>query len=239
MAEKRMFSKAITCSARFLRMPPTSRLLYFDLGMAADDDGIVEAYPVMKMTGATEDDLRVLVARQFVTLLNEDLVTYIDDWLINNNLRADRKKDSLYQPLLLQVRPDIKLLESKERADRKSNGTSRGQPMDDLVKCSTGEDKLDKISLGKDRVHDVEKAFSTGLPTDLSPTRMLYDTSQIRGAIGYYTIAFGEAPQDVIEAFAKSGLSNQEIVAYIKECRKTHQEDIHEYIVRTLQSRER
>lgn len=79
MAERRMFSRAIIGSARFLRMPPSSRLLYYDLGMAADDDGVVEAFSVMRTTGATEDDLRVLASKDFVTVLNEDLVTYIRD----------------------------------------------------------------------------------------------------------------------------------------------------------------
>ena len=63
MAERRMFARAVTGGARFLRMPVTSRLLYYDLGMAADDDGCVEAFAVMRMTGATEDDLKVLVSK--------------------------------------------------------------------------------------------------------------------------------------------------------------------------------
>ena len=40
LAERRMFSKTVINSARFLTMPPSSRLLYYDLGMAADDDGL-------------------------------------------------------------------------------------------------------------------------------------------------------------------------------------------------------
>ena len=63
MAERRMFAKAIVGSARFLRMPATSRLLYYDLGMAADDDGVAEAFSVMRITGATDDDLRVLASK--------------------------------------------------------------------------------------------------------------------------------------------------------------------------------
>ena len=58
-----MFARAIINSARFLRMPQTSRLLYYDLGMAADDDGVVEAFTVIRITGAAEDDLRVLASR--------------------------------------------------------------------------------------------------------------------------------------------------------------------------------
>ena len=90
MAERRMFARAVTSGARFLRMPVTSRLLYYDLGMAADDDGCVEAFAVMRMTGATEDDLKVLVSKGFVRVVNEDLVVYITDWQANNQIRKDR-----------------------------------------------------------------------------------------------------------------------------------------------------
>ena len=44
MAERRMFAKSVIGSARFLKMPPTSRLLYYDLGMQADDDEIGRAH---------------------------------------------------------------------------------------------------------------------------------------------------------------------------------------------------
>lgn len=103
MAERRMFSKSVIGSARFLRMPPSSRLLYYDLGMAADDDGVVEAFSVMRMTGAVEDDLKVLVSKGFITVLNEDLVAYIEDWSKNNQIRKDRYHPSIYQNLLVQI----------------------------------------------------------------------------------------------------------------------------------------
>lgn len=103
MAERRMFSKSVTNSARFLRMPQTSRLLYYDLGMAADDDGVVEAFTVIRTTGAAEDDLRVLASRGFITVLNDDLVSYITDWNTNNQLRKDRHKPSIYAELLVKI----------------------------------------------------------------------------------------------------------------------------------------
>lgn len=103
MAERRMFSKSVINSARFLRMPQTSRLLYYDLGMAADDDGVVEAFTVIRMTGAAEDDLRVLASRGFITVLNDDLVSYITDWNTNNQLRKDRHKPSIYAELLVKI----------------------------------------------------------------------------------------------------------------------------------------
>ena len=101
MAERRMFSRSVVESARFLKMPVSSQNLYFHLVMNADDDGIVEAYSVINLIRANEDDLRVLHARGFVRILNEDLVTYVMDWREQNKIRPDRKKDSIHKELAL------------------------------------------------------------------------------------------------------------------------------------------
>lgn len=103
MAERRMFAKSIIGSARFLRMPSTSRLLYYDLGMQADDDGVVEAFSVMRTTGATDDDLKVLASKGFVSVLNEDLVAHITDWSRNNLIKKDRYRQSIYRDLLVKI----------------------------------------------------------------------------------------------------------------------------------------
>lgn len=128
MAERRMFSKRVIGSARFLKMPISTQCLYFHLGLNADDDGIVEAYTTIKQIGATEDDLKVLAAKGFCTVLNEDLVTYITDWRENNKLRADRKIDSIYKDLLLQMVPDVDVQQMANRADRKPRVKSRDVP---------------------------------------------------------------------------------------------------------------
>lgn len=114
MAERRMFAKSIIGSARFLRMPQTSRLLYYDLGMAADDDGIVEAFTVIRTTGAAEDDLRVLATRGFITVLNDDLVSYIADWNTNNQLRKDRYHPSIYAGLLVKLEDGNQLATTRQ-----------------------------------------------------------------------------------------------------------------------------
>lgn len=103
MTERRMFAKSVISSARFLRMPQSSRLLYYDLGMAADDDGVVEAFTVLRTTGAAEDDLRVLASKGFVRVLNEDLVSFITDWRQNNLIRPDRYHPSVYAELLVKI----------------------------------------------------------------------------------------------------------------------------------------
>ena len=157
MANRRMFSKKIINSARFIKMPPSTQVLYFHLGLAADDDGIVEAFAIMRMVGCSEDDLKILVAKEFVKVLNDDLVTYILDWNEHNNIRSDRKVDSVYKSLLLQILPEVELIESKPRSDLKNNqdGRSTDGP-DDSPRSGHGLnlDGLGKDRLGKDRLKE-------------------------------------------------------------------------------------
>lgn len=166
-----MFSKRIVESARFLKMPPSTQALYFHLGLHADDDGVVEGYNVMLQTGSTEDDLKILTAKGFVTVLNDDLVTYINDWRENNRIRADRKIDSIYKDLLIKMIPDVKIQHAKARADTgKKTGAKafkdNGRPLDNPWTTNgphrLGQDRSGQDSLGKDRsssssVEDVKK----------------------------------------------------------------------------------
>lgn len=162
MAERRMFSKSIVGAARFLRMPSTSRLLYYDLGMQADDDGIVEAFSVMRTTGATEDDLQVLASKGFVRVLNDDLVTYISDWNRNNYIQKDRYHPSIYKGILVKL------------AD--------GSTMD--TGCIQGVSKMDtQVRLGKDRIGKVSLGESTGEPPPAPPSRA---AKQIRKSYGQH-----------------------------------------------------
>lgn len=135
MNNRRMFSLRIANSARFLQMPTESQLLYFHMVLRADDDGVVESYPLLKLLGSTPDAFRVLLARGFVRELNEDQVVIIADWKEHNTIRADRKVDSIYKSLILEKAPDIKLLEPKPRSDVNDN-TKRvgGQSTDGISK---------------------------------------------------------------------------------------------------------
>lgn len=153
MAERRMFAKSIIGSARFLRMPPASRLLYYDLGMTADDDGIVEAFTVIRTTGATEDDLRVLAAKGFVTVLNDDLVSYIRDWGTNNQIRKDRYHPSVYAELLVKI---------GSGAVVETDGLPFGNQMETEV-------RLGKVSIGEDKEETILPPFDHG---DQPPCRL-------------------------------------------------------------------
>lgn len=91
-----MFSSQIVTSDDFLEMPLTSQALYFHLGMSADDDGFVSPRKILRMTGAGEDDLKVLVAKGFVIPFNSGVIV-ITHWKQNNYLRNDRYTPTIYK----------------------------------------------------------------------------------------------------------------------------------------------
>lgn len=181
MATRRMFSQRITSSARFLKMPISSQALYFHLCLNADDDGVVEAWRVMQLAGFGEDDIRVLATRQFVKILNDDMVTYILDWSEHNVIRADRKVDSVYKTLLLQIVPDAEVIDPQPRSDVSDNSRrlshETGGQSTDSPRTSNGRLRLGKDRLGQGKTiaskdfNDVYKIFEA-----FKPVNPHYDT---------------------------------------------------------------
>ncbi len=132
MANHRMVSNRVIGSAPFLQMPMETQALYFHLCLKADDDGVVEAYPIMRTLGASDDSLKMLVAKNFIYPVNQELVLYVIDWLEHNKIRPDRLVKSVYREILLEALPKVQLLDVKPRADtgvipRQNNWTSSGR----------------------------------------------------------------------------------------------------------------
>ncbi|MCD8116241.1 MAG: hypothetical protein LUE21_03870 [Oscillospiraceae bacterium] len=100
MAKRRMFARSIVGSSRFLSLSRAARLLYYDLGMAADDDGCVEALGVMRMTEAPPSALDELTSTELIVPLFPGKVYYIRDWARNNYIRPDRYHAGLYKTML-------------------------------------------------------------------------------------------------------------------------------------------
>ena len=144
MANRRMFSRSVVGSSRFLRMPQSSRLLYYDLGMEADDDGFVEAFGVIRKTGAAEDDLRILVSRGFVKIVNDDLVAFITDWKQNNYIRPDRYTKSVYHKLLTQIGGNLPLDNQMDTVGIPA--VVETDPQDRLGKDSVGKGSIESTA---------------------------------------------------------------------------------------------
>ena len=159
MAEKRMFARSIVSSDAFITMSPTAQCLYFQLNLSADDDGVVNnPISIMRTVGAEEKDFEELVERKFLILL-ESGVYVIKHWNINNNIRADRKRESTYKKELSELK-------------KQENGaytTANDSQMTDNCPRSIGEDSIDKVSKDKDSVVEHSKPRAQNLDSDSKP----------------------------------------------------------------------
>ena len=133
MAERRMFAKTIIDSDAFLDMPMSARLLYYDFGMRADDDGFVNSpKKIMRMIGSTDDDLKLLVAKKFIIPFESGIVV-IKHWRINNYLRNDRYRATTYLD-------EKAMLGIDENGAYTKSGIPLGIPLVDAGKDSIGKD---------------------------------------------------------------------------------------------------
>lgn len=148
MAERRMFAKTIVLSDAFLDMPLSARCLYFTFGMLADDDGFVNSpKSIMRQSGASNDDLNLLIAKKFILTFDSGVIV-IKHWRINNYLRNDRYKETTY-------------LEEKNALVIQKNGIyDAGIPNGIPAVSPSGipsidKDRLDKVSIGEDRLDNI------------------------------------------------------------------------------------
>ena len=135
-----MFAKTIIDSDAFLDMPLSTHALYFHLSMRADDDGFINnPKKIQRMIGASDDDLKLLIAKNFIIPFESGIVV-IKHWKIHNYIRNDRYKETVYQ-------------EEKALLDVKDNkaytvGIPNGYQMDTQV-------RLGKDSIGKDSIDNM------------------------------------------------------------------------------------
>ena len=128
-----MFSPTIVCSDAFLDMPASGRDLYYQLGMYADDDGLVNPRKIMRMIGSSEDDLKILIAKRFVLPFPSGVLV-IKHWKINNLVRKDWYRPTQY-------------IEEKSTLTEKENGayTELVPVRQRFVNNSSSEVRLGKV----------------------------------------------------------------------------------------------
>lgn len=147
LANRRMFSKDVVDTDKFLEMPPSTQALYFHLGMRADDDGFVSSpKKITQFVNCGNDDLKLLLAKGYLIPFESGVVV-ISDWNVNNWIRADRKHATRFEQekSLLSISNDIYILDANQMPT-KCQPSANQMP----TKCHT-EDSIGKDSIGKDR----------------------------------------------------------------------------------------
>ena len=158
MAERRMMAKSIIKSDQFLDMPATTQNLYFHMLLDADDDGFVNApKSIMRIVGAKEDDMKLLVAKQFVIGFGSGVIV-IKHWKIHNYIQSDR-----YKPSLQPERVLLDITTNKEYTLNTSDVSSMDTECIQSVsvgKVSIGKARLGKARLDKNNNEECEKSHS-------------------------------------------------------------------------------
>ncbi len=140
MAERRMFSKSVIDSDAFMDMPLSAQALYFHLAIRADDDGFLgNPKMVMRMICASEDDLKLLVAKNFIITFGSGVIV-ITHWKMHNHIRTDRYKETIHK-------------DEKELLSLKNNGMyTIGIPSDNQMSYQPDTQvRSGKGSIGKDK----------------------------------------------------------------------------------------
>lgn len=140
MAQRRMFSPDIVESDAFLEMPLSTQALYFHLGMFADDDGFVNPKKIVRMLGASEDDLKLLLVKVFLIPFDNGVMV-IKHWRKNNLVRKDWYKPTTY-------------VDQKEMLYVKENGSytvddTKGKKLLVNEPLTTRQRRLGKVSIDK------------------------------------------------------------------------------------------
>ena len=205
MAQRRMISKEVIQSQRFLTLPLEAQALYFHLIAASDDDGVVDAFPIVRMVGAREDNLGLLVVKKFVLPLNNEMIYFITDFSKQNKIRQDRIQPSIYRDLLLEktdlVRDGKRLVDKNEIFDGQVSDkclTSDGQMADvcqtsdgqmsaqySIGEYSIGEYSLEQLSTEKKSVVDDKKPKQKSLSRIIKESNIKLNDRQAQMLLDY------------------------------------------------------
>lgn len=148
-----MFSLKVVDTDEFLDMGQGSQLLYFHLAMRADDDGFVNSpKKIMRFAGAKDDDVKVLIAKQFIIPFQSGVIV-IRHWKENNEIRKDRKIDTVYkEEMALLSEDNAGVYQMSTICQPDDNQTS--------PQVRLGEVRIGKDRLGKDRIVEEEEIIT-------------------------------------------------------------------------------
>ena len=212
-----MINKRIIVSDTFLDMPLSAQALYFHLNAIADDDGFIENPNSFKrMIGASNDDLKILIAKQYI-LPFESGVVVVKHWLIHNYIRRDRYNETMHveEKKKLQINED-KTYSYYEGIPLVNQPTTNGIPMVDTGKDRTGKDRT-----GKDNNHNTkqDKNILESSPQDEQATSSLSLLFEFWESNGFGMLA-PKTREDLaywVKDFQEIGATEQEALELIQE----------------------
>ncbi len=184
MANRRMFSLKIIDTDHFLDMPVSARELYFQLSMRADDDGFISnPKRIIKMIGSSDDDMKVLLGKQFIIPF-ESGVCVVKHWKIHNYIQKDRYQETT----CIEEKRQLKEVNSKYELEE---CIQNGYKVDTQVRI--GKVRKGKVRLEKETPSQIAKHFFTSKEKQTEIINKLTEqgipnaTTEIKKFIYYWT----------------------------------------------------
>lgn len=186
MARRRMFNLDIIDTDLFIEMPQSSRLLYYELCMRADDDGFVSSpKKIQRVVGCSDDDFKVLITKKFIIPFETGVVV-IRHWKIHNYIQKDRYKETLYS-------------EEKRLLSQEENGAYR---LMDTSCIQNGDTGKDSIELVKD---SIDNNIYSPAKAEQIPYKEIIDYLNLKSNSNYkYT---SQKTKDLIKARINNGFT--------------------------------
>ena len=150
-----MFSLAVVDTDKFIDMPISARLLYYELGMRADDDGFVSsAKKIVRMVGCSEDDLKLLISKNFAICFESGIIV-ITHWKMHNYIPKDRYHKTIFQEEYLK-------LEQKNDVYMISDTNCIQDVYNTATTCIQEDNKpYTEDKLSKDKIHNMSTTVDT------------------------------------------------------------------------------
>lgn len=164
MADKRMFSKAITDNDNFISLSASAQALYFHIAMASDDDGFCSQLTLaMFKAHASAADLEQLIDKKYLIQFPDGVVV-VKHWKLMNTIRSDRYIPTKYQEHLA----DLSIDNNKSYTNQpKVVVTTNWQPFGNQVTTNGCQMvATDKVRLDKDRLDSDHHHLSNPLERD-------------------------------------------------------------------------
>ena len=145
MAGRRMVNIRIIDSDNFLELPLSTQALYFHLLLRADDDGFINnPKRIQRMIGGSEDDFKLLIAKQYILTFSSGVIV-IKHWRMHNCI----KKDRYHETDCINEKNMLYLNENKTYTFEKPQCIQNGDNSEPEWNPSLG-----KVSLGKSSINN-------------------------------------------------------------------------------------
>ena len=145
MAGRRMVNIRIIESDNFLELPLSTQALYFHLLLRADDDGFINnPKRIQRMIGGSEDDFKLLIAKQYILTFSSGVIV-IKHWRMHNCI----KKDRYHETDCINEKNMLYLNENKTYTFEKPQCIQNGDNLEPEWNPSIG-----KVSLGKSSINN-------------------------------------------------------------------------------------